>query len=189
MADQGENAMTSEASGFISRRELAQLLGVGGAMLAAGLPECVLAQASKTTLVIGIDISDTITLDPARQAQYTPPMTLTAAYEMLVTMDPGDYINLKPALATSWARTPDRKGWRFTIRDGVKFASGNPMTVDDVKWSLDRVLFLGDQPSQYIANIDHTAIVDEKTVDVILKNPDEPILTILAAPGFPVIDR
>ena len=102
---------------------------------------------------------------------------------------PGDYINLKPALATAWTRTPDRKGWRFTIRDGVKFASGNPMTVDDVKWSLDRVLYLGDQPSQYIANIDHTAIVDEKTIDVILKNPDEPILTILAAPGFPVLDR
>jgi peptide/nickel transport system substrate-binding protein len=63
------------------------------------------------------------------------------------------------------------------------------MTVDDVKWSLDRVLYLGDQPSQYIANIDHTAIVDDKTVDVVLKNPDEPILTILAAPGFPVLDR
>lgn len=181
--------MTIKASGFISRREVAKLLGAGGAMLATGLPERVFAQASKTTLVIGIDISDTITLDPARQAQYTPPMTLTAAYDMLVTMEPGDYINLKPALATAWTRTPDRKGWRFTIRDGVKFASGNPMTVDDVKWSLDRVLYLGDQPSQYIANIDHTAIVDEKTVDVILKNPDEPILTILAAPGFPVLDR
>jgi peptide/nickel transport system substrate-binding protein len=58
-----------------------------------------------------------------------------------------------------------------------------------VKWSLDRVLYLGDQPSQYIANIDHTAIVDDKTVDVVLKHPDEPILTILAAPGFPVYDR
>jgi peptide/nickel transport system substrate-binding protein len=181
--------MTTDRSGFISRRQLTKLLGAGAAALAAGLPERVFAQASKTTLVIGIDISDTITLDPARQAQYTPPMTLLAAYEMLVTMDPGDYINLKPALATKWARTPDGKGWRFTIRDGVKFASGNPMTVDDVKWSLDRVLYLGDQPSQYIANIDHTAIVDDKTVDVVLKNPDEPILTILAAPGFPVLDR
>jgi peptide/nickel transport system substrate-binding protein len=176
-------------SGYVSRRQLGKLLGAGGMALAAGLPERVFAEASKTTLVIGIDISDTITLDPARQAQYTPPMTLLAAYDMLLTMDPGDYITLKPALATSWARTPDGKGWRFTIREGVKFASGNDMTVDDVKWSLDRVLYLGDQPSQYIANIDHVAIVDQKTVDVVLKNPDEPILTILAAPGFPVLDR
>ncbi|SDR62005.1 peptide/nickel transport system substrate-binding protein [Rhizobiales bacterium GAS113] len=181
--------MRMDRSGFIDRRQLTKLLGAGGAVLVAGLPQRVLAQATKTTLVIGVDISDTITLDPARQAQYTPPMTLTAAYDMLVTMDPGDSINLKPGLATKWARTPDGKGWRFTLREGVKFASGNPMTADDVKWSLDRVLYLGDQPSQYIANIDHTAIVDDKTVDVVLKNPDEPILTILAAPGFPVLDR
>ena len=181
--------MTMRSLGFISRRRLGKLLGAGAATLAAGLPGRVLAQASKTTLVIGIDISDTISLDPARQAQYTPPMTLLAAYDMLITMDPGDYVTLKPALASKWERTPDKKGWRFTIRDGVKFASGNPMTVDDVKWSLDRALYLGDQPSQYIANIDHTAIVDDKTVDVVLKNPDEPILTVLAAPGFPVLDR
>src|SRR5215475_7061115 len=128
--------MVAQASGIIDRRQLAKLLGAGGAALAAGLPERVFAQASKTTLVIGIDISDTITLDPARQAQYTPPMTLLAAYDMLVTMEPGDYINLKPALATKWERTPDGKGWRFTIREGVKFASGSEMTVDDVKWSL-----------------------------------------------------
>src|SRR5438034_7959440 len=54
-------------------------------------------------------------------------------------MTPGDYINIKPSLATEWSRTPDGKGWRFRIRDGVKFSSGNTMTAEDVKWSLDRV--------------------------------------------------
>jgi peptide/nickel transport system substrate-binding protein len=58
---------------WISRRELAQWLGFGGAAIAAGLPDRVFAQASKTTLVIGIDISDTITLDPARQASHDAP--------------------------------------------------------------------------------------------------------------------
>ncbi|MFI4997102.1 MAG: hypothetical protein ACHQAQ_15145 [Hyphomicrobiales bacterium] len=65
--------MTTDVSGFISRRQAAKLLGAGGAALAAWLPERVFAQASKTTLVIGIDISDTVTLDPARQAQYPRP--------------------------------------------------------------------------------------------------------------------
>jgi peptide/nickel transport system substrate-binding protein len=173
----------------MSRRELAKLLGLGGAAIAAGLPERVYAAANKDTLVIGVDISDTITLDPARQGQYTPPMTLCAAYDMLVTMEPGDYINLKPALATKWEKTPDGKGWRFTLRDGVKFASGNTMTAEDVKWSIDRVLYLGDQPAQYIAHLDRTEIVDGKTVDLILKDPTQPILTILAAPGFVIYDR
>ncbi len=176
-------------TGWMNRRDLAKLLGVGGAAIVAGLPERVFAASDKTTLVIGIDISDTITLDPARQAQYTPPMTLRAAYDMLVTMSPGDYVHLKPALATKWEKTPDGKGWRFTLREGVKFASGNPMTAEDVKWSMDRVLHLGDQTAQYIAHLDRTEIVDAKTVDLILKDPTQPILNILAAPGFVIYDR
>lgn len=174
----------------IGRRDLLKLMGAGGgALLAQGMPGTALAQARKNTLVIGIDISDTITLDPARLAQYTSPMTVEAAYETLVTMTPGDYINVKPALATQWARTPDRKGWRFTIREGVKFASGAPMTVEDVKWSFDRVLNLKDQPAQYVQHIERVEIVDTKTIDIILNNPAEPLLTIIAAPEFVVMDR
>lgn len=175
----------------LSRRDLLSLIGcAGGALILPGLSSGgALAQARRSTLVLGLDISDTVTLDPARIAQYTSPMSMQAAYETLVTMTPGDYINLKPALATQWARTPDGKGWRFTIREGVKFASGNPMTVDDVKWSFERVLNLKDQPAQYVAHIDRVEIVDNKTVDIILKKPEEPLLTIIAAPEFVVLDR
>lgn len=175
--------------GWVGRRDLMRMLGVGGAALAAGLPDRVHAAATKTTLVLGLDISDSITFDPAREAQYTPPLTMTAVYESLITMTPGDYLNVKPALATAWARTPDGKGWRFTLRDGVKFNSGNPVTAEDVKWSIERVINIKDQPSQYVANVDHVAIVDPHTVDVVLKDPAQPILTILCGPNFGVLDR
>src|SRR6476469_2476903 len=122
----------------LSRREVAKLLGAGGAALSGLLPSSVRAQAH------------TNTLDPARLAQYTSPMTVSAAYDSLVTLTPGDYINVKPSLATKWERTPDGKGWRFTLRDGVKFASGAPMTVEDLQWSFERVINLKDQPSQYV---------------------------------------
>ena len=153
------------------------------------LPSRVFAQARKNTLVLGIDISDTITLDPARLAQYTSPMTVSAAYDSLVTMKPGEYINVAPSLATKWARTPDGKGWRFTLRDDVKFPTGNVMTVEDVKWSFDRVINLGDQPSQYIGHVDRVEIVDKSTIDIILKLPAEPLLSIIAAPEFVVLER
>ena len=179
----------ADGFGWIDRRRLLQLLGVTGGALATNLPSRVFAQARKNTLVLGIDISDTITLDPARLAQYTSPMTVSAAYDSLVTMKPGDYIHLAPSLATKWARTPDGKGWRFTLREGVKFSTGNPMTVEDVKWSFDRIINLGDQPSQYIANVDRVEIVDKSTIDIILKQPAEPLLTIIAAPEFVVLER
>src|SRR5271167_164774 len=122
--------------GWIGRRDLIRLLGAGGMALAAGLPERVHAAAAKNTLVLGLDISDSITFDPAREAQYTPPLSLRAAYESLVTMSPGDYLEVKPALAKSWAKTADGKGWRFNLTD-AKFNSGSPVTADDVKWTFD----------------------------------------------------
>ena len=76
--------------GWIGRRDVVRLLGIGGAALAAGLPDRVHAASSGGTLVLGIDISDSITFDPAREAQYTAPLSLRAAYESLVTKSPGD---------------------------------------------------------------------------------------------------
>lgn len=174
--------------GWIGRRDVMRLLGIGGAALAAGLPERVHAAASGGTLVLGIDISDSITFDPAREAQYTAPLSLRAAYESLVTMSPGDYLEVKPALARSWAHTPDGKGWRFNLTE-AKFNSGNPVTADDVKWTFDRLINLKDQPSQYVVNVSAVNVVDPKTVDIVLKDPTQPLLTILSGPNFGVMER
>ena len=175
----------------IDRRELLRMIGVGTAGVASaalsGSP--VLAQSHKGTLVLAIDFADTVTFDPAHQSNYVAPLICAACYECLVTMTPDDYVNVKPALATAWERTPDGTGWRFTLRQGVKFPSGAVMTADDVKYSLDRVLYVGDQPSQYLSNVVRFDKVDDKTIDVILKNPAEPILTILAAPSFVVGEK
>ncbi len=174
--------------GWIGRRDVVRLLGIGGAALAAGLPKRVHAAASGSTLVLGIDISDSITFDPAREAQYTAPLSLRAAYESLVTMSPGDYLEVKPALAKSWAHTADGKGWRFSLAD-AKFNSGNPVTADDVKWTFDRLINIKDQPSQYVTNVSSINVVDPKTVDIMLVDPTQPILTILSGPNFGVMER
>lgn len=172
----------------IDRRTLARLLGLSAAALPM-LPERVVAQSRNTTLVLGIDISDTITLDPVRQAQYTPPMTLAATYDALVTLTPDDLVNVKPSLATSWQRTPDGRGWRFTLRDGVKFASGNPMTAEDVRWTFMRLLNMKEQTQQYLKSIDRVEVVDPKTVDFIMNAPNAPVLSILAAPGNGILEK
>lgn len=174
----------------LSRRDALKLLGTSSvATMMPGPSAQVLAQARRNTLVIGMDISDTITLDPQRVAAYTPPLTLNATYDALVTMTPGDYITIKPAIATKWVRTPDGKGWRFTLREGVKFANGKPMTAEDVKWSFDRVINLKDQPGQYVQVIDRVEIVDKQTIDIVMTRPASPLLSIIAAPNFGVLDR
>lgn len=40
-------------------------------------------------------------------------------------------------LAEEWSSTPDGKQWRFTLRDGVKWSDGQPLTADDVVFTFD----------------------------------------------------
>lgn len=45
-----------------------------------------------------------------------------------------------PSVAKNWQIQSDNKSWIFNIRNGIKFASGKPVTVEDVVFSLKRVL-------------------------------------------------
>jgi peptide/nickel transport system substrate-binding protein len=180
----------SKPHSTIDRREF--IIGIGAGALglvgSAALPGLAQAQGRRNALLIGLDIGDSITFDPARLAQYSSPMTVHNSYDTLVTMLPGDYINLKPNLATSWEYRPDGKAVRFKLRQGAKFASGNPVTAEDVKWSIERVINLKDQPAQYIAHVDKVEIVSPDTIDIVLKDSTQPLLTILAAPSFSIMD-
>jgi peptide/nickel transport system substrate-binding protein len=174
----------------LNRRQFIQALGASalGVTGLAAFPGFAQAQGRKNALLIGLDIGDSITFDPARLAQYSSPMTVHNAYDTLVTMTPGDYINLKPNLATSWEYRPDGKALRFKLLKGAKFASGNPVTAEDIKWSIERVINLKDQPAQYIAHVDKVEIVSPDTIDIVMKDPTQPLLTILAAPSFSILD-
>ena len=174
----------------IDRRDMLRIVGAAAVSLA--LPHgSAFAQTRKDTLVLGLDISYTLNLDPARALNFTGPETVSAAYETLLTFSPGDYINLKPLLATEWKRTPDGKGWRLTLREGVKFASGNVMTADDVKFSIDRVVNLKDQPSQYLtqprARSTSSTCQDRRSHPQGSGGADPDDLD--AAPDFSILDR
>lgn len=58
--------------------------------------------------------------------------------EALVTYD-GD-IALQPMLAKNWEVSEDGTRYSFTLREGVTFHNGEPMTSADVKWSWERWL-------------------------------------------------
>jgi ABC-type dipeptide transport system, periplasmic component len=141
------------------------------------------------TLVIALDISDATGLDPVRVYQYSNPLPTHAAYDGMVTFDPGDSVNLKPALATEWAYQPDGKTVRLKLRTDVKFASGKPMTAEDVRFSFTRQLNIKDQPWQYISHIEEVKVVDPHTVDIVLKDPSLPLMTIIATPAFGVLEK
>ena len=66
----------------------------------------------------------------------TPFKFLYALHDALVKPMPGN--PMAPSLAESWTATPDGLAYEFVLRKGVRFHNGDPLTADDVKFSLER---------------------------------------------------
>jgi peptide/nickel transport system substrate-binding protein len=62
-------------------------------------------------------------------------MTQTGEY---LVFDSNLHLRLQPMLATSWSHNGDGTVWTFKLRKGVKFSNGQPMTADDVVWTLQQ---------------------------------------------------
>ena len=156
-----------------------------GTAIAASLALPAFAQ-KKTALVIGLDISDGRNYDPARSADLTPPLTMGATCDTLLTLSTDDLVNVKPSLATTWTLVNNGGAWRFQLRPGVKFWNGDAMTAEDVKFSLDRLVNVKDQPATYASNMGEVKIIDPMTVEIAMKNTKEPLLLDLTAPSFAI---
>jgi len=92
-----------------------------------------------------------------------------------------------PALAESWAVDESGTVYTFTLRNGVTWHDGAPVTVDDVLFTLRAVqgpAFAGDQN---IATFWRTVLVDrvgERSVSFRLEAPFAPFLRLT---GFPIL--
>ena len=89
---------------------------------------------AKDSITIGID-SDATALDPLRINDTLTMSILSNVYEPLVRMTTDSQI--VPALATEWTISEDGLEYVFTIRTDATFHNGDPITVDDVKYSLE----------------------------------------------------
>ncbi len=99
------------------------------------------------TLVMAWQIDDIISLDPAEVFEFTAAEIMGNTYERLVTYDPKDVSKLTGEVAESWKVSEDGKTFTFRIREGKKFASGNPVTAEDAVFSLQRAVLLDKSPA------------------------------------------
>lgn len=145
-----------------------------------------LAQDEKV-LVIG-HAESTDSLDPARGYTQTSGFIFRAIYETLVTFPDQDASSIEPQLATSWEVSEDGLTYTFHLREGAVFASGNPVTADDVVFSLNRLKNLQGSPAFLADNVAGAEAVDPQTVAVTLASPDPSFLSTLPNPAFQVTD-
>jgi peptide/nickel transport system substrate-binding protein len=115
-------------------------------------------------------------------------MIMHGVYENLVTFEGTDYTKVVPFLAKSWEISEDGLVYTFTLRDDVKFHSGNPLTAADVKFSFERLRNLKDNPAWLMDVVDKIDVVDDHTVAITLKEPNAAFLAMLVSPNFAIID-
>lgn len=102
---------------------------------------------------------------------------LSAVYDPLVAVD-GDGKPV-PALATSWKVSSDYKTITMTLRTGVKFSDGEKFDADAAVKSLE-YLKQGARSGDAYKSVDKIVAVDDKTIDIDLKQRDDTLLYFMA---------
>ena len=111
---------------------------VGCALLALLAVAAPTAAAPEGQMTWGVHISLAPQwFDPAEtQGIITPFMVMYAIHDAMAKAMPGNVT--APSLAESWQASADGRTYDFTLRKGVKFHNGDPLTSADVKFSFER---------------------------------------------------
>lgn len=115
--------------------------------VAAAFALPVLAATPKDTLVVAWSIDDMITLDPGETFEISTGEIMGNSYDRLIRLDVNDPSKLVTDIAKSWSVSADGKTYSFELKPGMKFASGNALSAEDVVFSLQRAVILDKAPA------------------------------------------
>jgi peptide/nickel transport system substrate-binding protein len=131
-----------------------------------------------------IDLS---TFDPATEFGDTNVIHSYAVADTLLDLDP-QTLDVVPRLAVAWEVNEDASEYTFTLRQGVKFHTGNTLTAQDVKFSLERLKNLQGNPAFFMDGVESIEAVDDYTVKIVLAGPDSTFLSKLTTAGTQIYD-
>ncbi|MBR8836004.1 MAG: ABC transporter substrate-binding protein [Stigonema ocellatum SAG 48.90 = DSM 106950] len=109
-------------------------------------------------------------------------------YEALASQN-GVTKEIEPALAESWKISQDKLHYVFTLREGLKWSDGNPLTADDVIFSFNDI-YANQRIPTYFQDGFRIGIskafpkvrkIDNRRVEFILPEPFSPFLRSIAA--------
>ena len=123
-------------------------------------------------------------LDPGKASDYADSILMFNVYDTLVLPRQGGPGHV-PHLAESWEA--DGNVYTFTLRQDVAFQSGNPMTAEDVVFSLERMKALGAGLSYLFGGVESAEAVDSHTVRFTLSQPYAPFVASLVR--LPIVDK
>ncbi|MET3076731.1 ABC transporter substrate-binding protein [Pantoea leporis] len=114
------------------------------------------AATPKDTLVVAVPLDGIISFDPAESFETVSNSVQRNIYQTLVEADRHDPQKLAPLLATHWQQGSTPHSLVFNIKPNAHFSSGNPVTAQDVIFSLTRAVQLNKAPSFILAEFGWT---------------------------------
>jgi len=202
--DQKEiNSMIKTMHQMARRRRIKKTLGSIAIAMSigaiAGTTSVSHAATPDNMLVIANRIDDIATLDPAQSFEFAGSDVIRNVYGKLVNFDPMNLeAGYEPDLAESWTVSEDGKSITFTMREGINFHSGNPVTAQDAEFSLRRVIQLNKTPSFILTqfgftpeNVEETIVADGNTLTITTdkKYATSFVLNCLTATVGSIVDK
>ena len=165
---------------------LTVLVTLGAAALAAAQPA--------GTLLVGL-VAEPVNLDPAQVTDLNSNRVGRRVVATLVTF-PDESTQIVPGLAESWTVSKDGLRYTFKLRRGVAFHDGSPFNAEAVKFSIERQINpehpfnkLGKYPfaNFFFGNVKAVEVVDDATVEFVLKEPRASFLAVLTAGAASIV--
>jgi len=148
----------------------------GAAALAATRP----ARASGRSLDLVLE-SEAVILDPYAT---TAAITRTFGYHVFDTLfATAENGEIRPQMVDAWEMSPDKLTWRFTLRDGLRWHDGAPVTAADCVASLRRWMPKDPLGRMLAAAVAEMKAADARSFTLALKEPFPLMLDVLGKPN------
>ncbi|MGH7044633.1 MAG: ABC transporter substrate-binding protein [Acetobacteraceae bacterium] len=144
-------------------------LGLCAALAAAPPARAATGDSPGDPLVVAYE-GGAVTLDPIMRSETTTYAWQRNIFDTITILDAEG--NLQPRIALAW-KNLDPTTWRLTLRQGVTFQNGAPMTAEDVGQSImDTARNPKSQTREFVDDVSGFKVVDAHTIDVSFSKPD-----------------
>lgn len=152
-------------------------LAVALVFVALGLSAAATAQSDDEKIVLTVGTEDVDSFNPLVGVEVPDYEAWNLHYATLTDKAAADFAVI-PGLAESWEASNDGKTYTYTLREGLKWSDGEPLTADDIAWNITRGRDeeWGHSYST-IQNLTAKAI-DERTVEIASSVPDPKLPTM-----------
>jgi peptide/nickel transport system substrate-binding protein len=163
---------------LLRRLMLTVVIGLG---LLCLTPWAIAQEPNKGGTLRFIPHADLKVLDPIWTTAYISRNHGYMVYDVLFALD--EHLKIQPQMVDTWEMSQDGLQYTFSLRKGLQFHDGAPVTSEDVMASLKRWGQRDGMAKLLMTATDHQEAVNDTTFRLVLKEPFGLVLDALAKPS------